>query len=160
MTGGQANNLVTRVDGVPIAPLLAAVHKQCFDTAWNEAAMAGLLASPGVFALIGRGEPDEPVGFALARAAGPELEILTLCVVPAARRHGAGHRLLRALIREGQRLDLAEIFLEVAQDNKPARALYAAHDFVQTGTRPGYYKKTADTAAVTGLTMSRVLSKP
>ena len=55
-----------------------------------------------------------------------EAEILTVGVVPAARRRGIARRLLAALLAEAARARRApRCFLEVRVDNDAARALYA-----------------------------------
>ena len=59
-----------------------------FPDAWSAAAIRELFAGPGVFAFLA------PDGFILARAAGDEAEILTLAVMPAARRQGIGRALV------------------------------------------------------------------
>ncbi|HAL06313.1 MAG TPA: ribosomal-protein-alanine acetyltransferase, partial [Brevundimonas sp.] len=69
----------------PIDPvLLAAIHAEAFETPWDAAALAELLASPGVFVVA------EADGFILIRVVVDEAEILTLAVRPTARRAGLG----------------------------------------------------------------------
>ena len=131
--------------GEEAARLLAALHEGCFapPRAWDDRAMARLLAMPGVCALIATQTPadgeEAPAGFIMTRLAADEGEILTLCVLPAMRRKGIGARLLSAALAglgmEGAR----RVFLEVAADNGPALALYEAAGFARTGLRPGYY---------------------
>jgi len=41
-----------------------------------------------------------------------------------------------------RRNGIKKIFLEVAADNDPARALYATNGFYQIGVRPKYYDGT------------------
>jgi [ribosomal protein S18]-alanine N-acetyltransferase len=118
--------------------LLAALHARCFAQAWSREAFAKLLATPGAFALLAVDEA-QPVGLSLARAAGGEAEILTLCVTPAARRRGAGRALVEATAAEARGRGANDLFLEVAEDNVAARALYLALGFAQAGRRPGYY---------------------
>lgn len=134
----------------PLGPLdravAAALHGGCFDDGWSEGSMAEILAMPGSFgALAQRG--DQPVGFVIALAVGPDAEIITLGVLPAFRRRGIAGRLLAWVIDRlrggaGQRL-----LLEVAEDNIAARALYAKLGFTQIGRRPSYYRRFGGTAA-------------
>ena len=88
---------LTAADGAHAA-LLAALHGRCFEDAWSTQAMAEVLGSPGAFAYVAvvpaDGTADQPVGFALARRAGDDAELLTLCVLPDARRRGMGAALL------------------------------------------------------------------
>ncbi len=95
--------------------------------------MAGLLAMPGCFALA------EADGLVLARVAADEAELLTIGVLPQARRRGVGLALLRAAGGEAARLGATRLFLEVATRNAPARALYAQAGLVEVGRRRRYY---------------------
>ena len=75
----------------------------------------------------------------VARRAGPEAEVLTLFTAPERRREGHARRLLAALDRWAAGRGVAEIFLEVAETNAPARALYAAAGYAEQGFRKDYY---------------------
>jgi len=59
------------------------------------------------------------------------------------RDHGAGrglaHRLLDLHLRRLAGFGLRTVFLEVDEDNAPARRLYAGAGFGEVGRRPGYY---------------------
>jgi ribosomal-protein-alanine N-acetyltransferase len=117
---------------------LAALHAASFRDAWSAHSIGRLLATPGAFALIAEAN-DRALGFVLARVAGGEAEILSLAVVPIARRAGLGRALvLEAALRAGAAGALAA-FLEVATANDAARALYGALGFAEVGRRKGYY---------------------
>ena len=69
-----------------------------------------------------------------------ELQILNICVTPQYRRQGKASRLLQWAEQQAcQHADIDSIFLEVRQSNHAAIALYQAHQFVEVGTRVGYY---------------------
>jgi ribosomal-protein-alanine N-acetyltransferase len=85
------------------------------------------------------GADGELLGWGGVRVIGTEAEILTVGVVPAARRQGLAVRLLAALLDEARQLGGTEAFLEVRIDNEPARALYRREGFAEIGMRPGYY---------------------
>lgn len=114
---------------------LAEIHATAFPAPWDAAAFEALLAQTGVFVL------EAPDGFILLRAVADEAEILTLAVRPASRRSGLG----AALVEQGAAASAARgarrLFLEVAQDNTPALALYARAGFAEAGRRPGYYAR-------------------
>ena len=131
--------------GVVDAALLAALHTECFDPdpdgeAWNAQAMADLLAAPGHFALIVE-QADRPVGFVLARQVSDQAEILSLGVPAAVRRRGIATRLLAAALRSLVAQGARQAFLEVAEDNDGARALYRSLGFTPAGRRPAYYAR-------------------
>lgn len=66
-------------------------------------------------------------------------QILTVGVLPAARRRGIGGLLVRALVAEAVRRRAEEVLLEVRMDNAAARQLYLDEGFQVIGTRRGYY---------------------
>jgi len=79
------------------------------------------------------------LGWAGVRIVADSAEILTVGVVPAARRHGIGARLLAMLLDEALRRGAVEAFLEVRDDNVGAQRLYERARFVRVGIRRGYY---------------------
>jgi ribosomal-protein-alanine N-acetyltransferase len=123
------------------APELAALHAVAFPPAeqWGAEAIRVLLGLPGGFGLLRPG-----VGFVLARVAADEAEILTLAVVPAARRQGHGEALLAGAMAAAVARGAGAMFLEVSEQNEAARALYAAAGFAEAGRRRGYYPDGSD----------------
>lgn len=127
-----------------LAPRLAALHAEAFATPWDAAAFADLLDQGGV-AL----EAEED-GFILIRTVADEAEILTLAVRPRARRRGLGARLVDAASARARATGATRLFLEVAEDNAPARGLYDRLGFEAAGRRPRYYPR-AEGSAVDAL---------
>ena len=72
---------------------------------------------------------------------GPsEAELLTLAVAPSARRRGRARAMLAAF--EAAAAEMAEAaFLEVAEDNAPATALYRSAGWTVAGRRTAYYRR-------------------
>ncbi len=96
--------------------------------------MALQLGLPGAFGFVdGRG------GFVLARVAADEAEVLTLAVMPEARRAGLGRALMVAAMEAAVVRGAAAMLLEVAEGNGAARGLYAALGFSVVGRRRRYY---------------------
>lgn len=127
---------------------LAALHRASFDEPWDADALAELLALPGTFGLMAIGEtPAVPRGFVLLRLAADEAEILTIAVDPACRRQGIGRALAAAAAATAVAGGATALFLEVAEDNGPARALYEGAGFRIVGRRPGYYRRATGTVA-------------
>jgi [ribosomal protein S18]-alanine N-acetyltransferase len=121
------------------AETLAALHRLCFADIWDAAAFTSLLCSPGSVASIA--VADEPAGFLLWRLLGEEAEIISLGVQPRCRRSGIAGTLLADACAEAVAGGATSLVLEVALDNLPARAFYAAQGFAEVGTRPGYYRR-------------------
>jgi ribosomal-protein-alanine N-acetyltransferase len=144
---------VVTVATATAAPMLADLHAQCFDDAWDAEAIRRLMAGPGVTALM--------VGtdaFILVRAAAGEAEILTLATAPQARRRGLARQLVCAAA-DAVGPDATEMFLEVAADNAAALALYTGLGFVAVGRRPGYYTRPSGTADALTLRAALPLSR-
>jgi ribosomal-protein-alanine N-acetyltransferase len=117
------------------AARLARIHAAAFSAPWDAAALADMLEQAGVFAI------EAPDGFILLRTVADEAEILTLAVHPEARRRGLGARLVREGGSAAAARGAARLFLEVADDNTAALALYARAGFTEAGRRPGYYAR-------------------
>ena len=88
----------------------------------------------------------------MGRTAAGESELLTIAVRPAARRGGTGTALLAAYEREARNRGAETLFLEVAEDNAPARALYARAGWSEVGRRRAYYAGTDALVLSKGLT--------
>ena len=124
--------------GLDAAANLAVLHAAAFTRPWDADALAEVMASPSAFTLQA-GTP--PTGFILARAVAGEAEILTLAVAPAARRQGVARALVDAAGALAAKAGAETLWLEVAEDNTAARALYAAAGFQPCGRRPRYYSR-------------------
>lgn len=121
---------------------LAALHARCFTLPppWDAGAFAGFLADPTCHLTC-----DGQRAFVLLRHVAGEIEVLTLATDPTARRQGLARKLL---VQSLAALPHAtECFLEVAEPNLPARALYTSLGFVQVGLRRSYYRTQAGQTA-------------
>ena len=120
------------------AGALAAIHAASFNRGWSEQEFEQLLTDRNVTAdraVSGRAS----VGFIVSRRAADEAEILSVAVARAWRGRSLAHRLLDLHLRRLAGLGLRTVFLEVDEDNVPARRLYARAGFAEVGRRPGYY---------------------
>lgn len=133
---------------------LAATHAAAMDTgrAWSAAEFADLLRSPGCFAV------GDARGIALGRAVTEEAELLTIAVLPEDRRAGLGGALLAAFESAAATRGASTAFLEVAEDNTPAIALYRRRGYAEVGRRKGYYAA-PDGTRRDALLMSRTLAQ-
>ena len=78
-------------------------------------------------------------GYAGLDHGGEVSDVMTIAVLPRARRTGLGHRLLEELVERSVRAGAERLLLEVRADNEPARGLYEARGFELLQTRRGYY---------------------
>ena len=122
---------------------LARLHAQCFpEDRWDARALAELLAMSGASGhLVEESSKTLPLGLILDLMAGDTAEILTLGVAPSSRRQGIARMLLDDLAARARTAGAKQVTLEVAADNLPARRLYERGGFVETGRRPGYYRR-------------------
>jgi [ribosomal protein S18]-alanine N-acetyltransferase len=118
------------------AASMAAIHAVSFapDERWGAEAILAQLLLPGGFGLV-----DPAGGMLLARVAADEAEILTLAVVPAARRSGIGRGLLEAAAVRAAAAGARTMFLEVAENNSAAHSLYSTLGYRLVGRREKYY---------------------
>lgn len=121
---------------------LAEIHAASFSQAWDAAAFASLLSGQGVAALI------ESDGFVLIRTVADEAEVLSIAVLPAARRRGVAKALLSAATAAAREAGAQRLFLEVSAHNTAALALYRRAGFAEIGRRRAYYADGADAHAM------------
>ncbi len=134
------------------AEALAAIHAAAFppDEVWSATVISLHVGLPGGYGFV-----DARGGMVLARTVMDEAEILTLAVLPEARRQGLGRDLLHAAMRHAAATDARTMFLEVAEKNVAARTLYAHCGFTEVGRRKRYYANGDD-----ALVMRMALTAP
>ena len=141
MTAPEARPLLASdLDAGPAAEpvdhaALAKLHADGFGAraGWPEAVILDALEARGAFLV------EAPGGFAIGRAVAGEAELHTLVVAPPMRRRGTARRLLAAFAAAARARGATEAFLEVAEPNAGARALYAGDGWEEVGRRRGYY---------------------
>jgi ribosomal-protein-alanine N-acetyltransferase len=140
-----------------LAAELAGIHAAAFageGRPWSGPEILALLGEPTVAVRLAHSEHRgsfAAVGFALFRAVADEAELLTLSVLPEARRSGIGAGLLAACENGARAAGAARLFLEAAAANRAARALYGRAGYHECGRRKGYYQRpdaTRDDAVV------------
>jgi ribosomal-protein-alanine N-acetyltransferase len=120
------------------AAQLAALHGASFHRGWSEDEFERLLLERDVVThrvMIGR----RLAGFIMSRMVAGEAEILSVAVASARRGKGLAGRLLSLHLRRLAALGAGTVFLEVGEDNAPARRLYRRAGFEAVGRREGYY---------------------
>ena len=112
---------------------LANLHKKCFPhKPWSADDFADLKKS-GCEIIASQN------GFIVWRAVADEAELITIGVAPDARRTGIGAAMIGIMEGELKKSGVKSVFLEVAENNAPARKLYEQNGYVQIGVRPKYY---------------------
>jgi [ribosomal protein S18]-alanine N-acetyltransferase len=121
------------------APALARLHAASFNHGWSDGEFERLLSERNVVAQrASRGAGA--VGFVMSRFAADEAEILSIAVSPAERGRGLARRLLDLHLRRLAGMGCRTVFLEVDENNVPARRLYQRAGFREVGRRGSYYR--------------------
>jgi ribosomal-protein-alanine N-acetyltransferase len=127
------------------AAAIAALHAKSFHRGWSDGEIENMLLDRAVLAhratLSG-----SLVGFILSRVVVDEAEILSVAVSNARRGKGLARRLLDLHLRRLAGLGARAVFLEVGEDNVPARRLYGRAGFREVGRRDAYYGGTGSKA--------------
>ncbi|HLH87286.1 MAG TPA: GNAT family N-acetyltransferase [Xanthobacteraceae bacterium] len=134
----------------------AMLHAAAFRRGWSEDELEQLLLDRSVVAhraMAGR----TLAGFIMSRLAAGEAEILSVAVAPARRGRGLARKLLDLHLRRLAGLGVTAVFLEVDEDNAPARRLYDRARFRDVGRRPAYYARD-DAAPANALVLRRDLA--
>jgi len=137
------------------AARLAQLHGASFHRGWGEGEFETMLRERNTLVhrlQLGR----KTVGFAVSRIGADEAEILSIAVDAAYRGRGWSRNLLLTHLGHLAGRGARRIFLEVEENNHPARRLYRRAGFREVGKRPGYYQQGRDHAA-TALVLRRDL---
>ena len=134
---------VTVIDAdAQFADAFAALQSQLFAQAWDSESFTALMQQPASLALIAlSGDEARPVGFVLGRVIADEAEIMSIGVAQDRQRQGIAARLMTDFVRLAGKHGADRVFLEVAEDNEPARQLYLAQGFSEVGRRGAYYER-------------------
>ena len=127
---------------------VARIERASFSDPWSEEAFAGMVDTPLALFLVGIGEDGSVLGYAAARGAWEDGEILNVAVDEAARGRGIGGLLLDAAISALREQLVGRIFLEVRESNAAAVALYRSRGFQTISTRRNYYRRPVENALV------------
>lgn len=112
---------------------LANLHQKCFPhKPWSANDFADLKNS-GCEVVASQN------GFIVWRTTLDEAELITIGVAPDARRTGIAAAMMGIMESELKKSGVKSVFLEVAENNIPARKLYEQNGYVQIGVRPKYY---------------------
>jgi ribosomal-protein-alanine N-acetyltransferase len=122
------------------APALARIHGASFHRGWGESEFESMLTERNTLAhrlRMGR----KIVGFSVSRLAADEAEILSIAVAESHRGRGLSHNLLLTHLGHLAGRGVRTVFLEVEENNPPARRLYERAGFTVVGRRERYYRQ-------------------
>ena len=122
------------------APKLAQLHGASFHRGWGEGEFESMLSERNTLVhrlRLGR----KIVGFAVSRMAADEAEILSIAVAASHRGRGLSRDLLLTHLGHLAGRGVRTVFLEVEENNQPARRLYQWAGFSVAGRRERYYQQ-------------------
>jgi [ribosomal protein S18]-alanine N-acetyltransferase len=135
------------------------IDQRCFPPgiSYTQMDLSGFIAKRHAITLVGEVQPAEPAperavpcadatpqdliaGFVVAHVIRRKYgRILTLDILPEARRYGLGTKLMTACEVRLRSLGCDEVYLETAVNNQPALRLYTKLGYQILRTLPGYY---------------------
>jgi ribosomal-protein-alanine N-acetyltransferase len=119
---------------------LAQLHGESFHRGWGEAEFETMLSERNT--LVHRLRlGNKVIGFAVSRMAADEAEILSIAVAASHRGRGLSRNLLLTHLGHLAGHGVRTIFLEVEENNQPARRLYERAGFSVAGRRERYYQQ-------------------
>jgi [ribosomal protein S18]-alanine N-acetyltransferase len=122
------------------------LDQECFPEgiAYTRFELAGYMKRLGAFTLVAERE-SSILGFIVAEANHRRVgHIITIDILPSARRLGIASELLRSAEARLRAADCRLVRLESAVDNAGALAFYKRHQYEVMKTLPGYYSTGAD----------------
>ena len=119
---------------------LAQLHGASFHRGWGESEFEAMLSERNTL-LHRLRQGRKVVGFAVSRMAADEAEILSIAIDPDQRGRGLSRDLLLTHLGHLAGRGVRHIFLEVEENNQPARRLYERAGFSVVGRRERYYKQ-------------------
>ena len=135
---------------------LAQLHGESFHRGWGEGEFETMLTERNTLVhrlRIGR----KIAGFAVSRIAADEAEILSIAIAASHRGRGLSRNLLLTHLGHLAGRGVRSVFLEVEENNQPARRLYQRAGFTVVGRRERYYRE-ANGEQLNALVMRRDLS--
>jgi ribosomal-protein-alanine N-acetyltransferase len=122
------------------AARLAQLHAASFHRGWGEGEFEAMLSERNTLVHRLR-QGRKVIGFAVSRLAADEAEILSIAIDPAQRGRGLSRHLLLTHLGHLAGSGVRSIFLEVEENNRPARRLYERAGFGVVGRRERYYQQ-------------------
>jgi len=122
------------------APRLAQLHGASFHRGWGDGEFETMIAERNTLVhrlRLGR----KTIGFAVSRMGADEAEILSIAIDARHRGRGLSHNLLLTHLGHLAGHGVRRIFLEVEENNAPARRLYERAGFAVVGRRERYYRQ-------------------
>ena len=118
----------------------AQIHGASFHRGWGEGEFERMLTERNT--LVHRLRTGRKIiGFSVSRMAADEAELLSIAVAETHRGRGLSNNLLLTHLGHLAGRGVRRVFLEVEENNQPARRLYERAGFTVVGRRERYYQQ-------------------
>lgn len=135
---------------------LAQLHGASFHRGWGAGEFEQMILDRNTLTHRLR-QGRQIIGFSVSRIALDEAEILSIAITAARRGKGLSRALLQTHLGHLAGRGVHKVFLEVEENNQPARRLYERMGFRTVGRRERYYRD-ASGQQLNALVMQRDLS--
>ena len=126
------------------------LDKKSLKGLWTKSQWERELTDPKRICLgIIESESEKLLGVCSAWLIVDELHITFIAVYPMHQRKGLGKFLLSQIIKHSKSLQTNHIYLEVKNNNEPAKAFYKSMGFKTIGIRFNFYKDGSDALTLT-----------
>ena len=95
-------------------------------------------------------DAEQCIGYALGWRLGDVVDVISVAVLPSARKQGVGEALMRGLMQVAKDEDAQSLCLDVRASNAAAIALYTKLGFTAVGKRRAYYRDGEDSLTMQG----------
>ena len=131
---------------------LAKLHEEGFFRGWSAGDFHSYLRSAETPIYVACDAKHKIAAFSMLRINDDECELMTIVVGKKFQSKGISKSLMQAMFDDLLMSPVTKMFLEVDEDNQPARKLYERFGFSQIGERRGYYPR-PDGKTATALVM-------
>ena len=121
------------------ADALSLLEQKYIPCPWSKEQLAGAIEDERYLVLVVRDSTSNAVAYGGVSFALDEAEIGNIVTDEKCRRLGYAEKILDRIIDECSKKGVKRIFLEVAENNEAAKALYAKKGFQKISVRKNYY---------------------
>lgn len=129
------------------AKKIARIEETVFSDPWTEEDIISTISTEGSMCYTALSD-GAVIAYIIGRQIPPEGEIYRIATIPEKRRSGIAYRLLDYAVKCEKGRGLESLFLEVREQNIPAKNLYKSYGFREVGIRKNYYKNPSDNAVI------------
>jgi len=126
------------------------VSHACFEHDGERPEFEDELDRPYAHCLLAYDSNHMCIGYALGWHLGDVLDVISVGVLPSARKQGVGEALMKALMQRAKEAEAESLCLDVRASNAPAIALYSKLGFTAVGKRRAYYRDGEDSLTMQG----------